>query len=308
MGVTIEKMKNRDISDEYYFFIIWLLLFITNLFFLFFSVAGIMDNFFNAVSYSRQQRQIFLFELTIFFILLISGVMYIIKIRPVFQKKEEDNILKAIEEKQLYGMLLQQKHMEVYDNQQVFNECLNKIYDLVQNGNVKEASNYVSTLIDIDKEIANKKITGNSVMDMLLNKTAQNAQNKHIKFTIDYQPNVRLHHLETQDFYLLMSNVLENALSAAENSQEKWVDCEFCRRNNYMDLIVVRNSCDKEPQFYNGGLCSKKSNLEHGYGTKIIRKKIEKYGGDYIFSYNDKEKIFSIRIILPVQSVKSNEK
>jgi sensor histidine kinase regulating citrate/malate metabolism len=96
-----------------------------------------------------------------------------------------------------------------------------------------------------------------------------------------------------------LDNLLENALEASRDSEEKKVELQITPTNvNYISL-TLNNSCSTAPNIKNGKLITtKKKSAPHGYGIKSIKRIADKYDGDVSFDYDNETQLFQIRIVI----------
>lgn len=121
-------------------------------------------------------------------------------------------------------------------------------------------------------------------------------QNIH-DFTYDVQL-CNLGGVEDFDLVAILGNLLDNALTAAEGSQEKWMELATALRNGYQ-VVVVENSCDLPPVVGEDGLRSTKAGGEdHGFGLKSVAKALKKYQGDFQWEYDGEKKHFLMTVMI----------
>ncbi len=157
---------------------------------------------------------------------------------------------------------------------------------------------YISKMTERLAEYGKVCHSGNHTLDVVIDKYVTECDLNNIAFEFDIKIN-NLSQVEPYDLVAILGNLLDNALEAAEQSQDKMVSIETDFRNNF-SVIIVSNSCDKNPQLSNSELpVTTKSNKRlHGFGLKSVRKTIKKYNGDIAFEYISKEKVFIVTIML----------
>lgn len=161
-----------------------------------------------------------------------------------------------------------------------------------------EVEMYISKMIERLAEYGKVCHSGNHTLDVVIDKYVTECELNNIAFEFDIKNN-NLSQIEPYDLVAILGNLLDNALEAAEQSQDKMVSIETDFRNNF-SVIIVSNSCDKNPQFSNSELpITTKSNKRlHGFGLKSVRKTIKKYNGDIAFYYDDMTKSFVVTIMI----------
>ena len=107
--------------------------------------------------------------------------------------------------------------------------------------------------------------------------------------------------LAGSDVYFLLTNIIDNAIEATENIQEKEHRVITLTASNKQGILVI-----EETNYYHGQLefnsdksikTTKQENKKyHGYGTKSIAYIVKKYDGT--MEYDTKDGIFKLRIAI----------
>lgn len=105
---------------------------------------------------------------------------------------------------------------------------------------------------------------------------------------------------EEIDLCSLLMNLLDNAIEACEETEDKGVRLGIVADQGAL-AITVANPCVREPSLDDaGGLVTTKEDASsHGYGTSIIRSVAEKYDGATDFAYHDGEFVARVMLALP---------
>ena len=90
---------------------------------------------------------------------------------------------------------------------------------------------------------------------------------------------IELKHISFYDFNILLSNLCDNAIEAAQDTEEKRIELSIKKNRAYLE-IVIKNSTNgnllrDNPSF----LTSKKEKEIHGFGMQIIQNVVERYQG-----------------------------
>lgn len=130
-----------------------------------------------------------------------------------------------------------------------------------------------------------------SILNYMLNKAQETLAQVEYKISIPKEIGIRMF-----DLNVILGNLLENAMTAAENSKDKWLYV-FVRYDKGMLFIDVRNSYDgsvrKQGDEY---LTTKKEQGKHGIGLQNVRRVVGSYRGDMEIS--DTDNIFDVKIML----------
>ncbi len=205
--------------------------------------------------------------------------------------QEENAHLKT--EKEYYDILEKQNQnlmLYVHDAR----KHLNAISELSQDSSVNE---YVSKLCGELTTYAQTCHSGNKLLDVMINRYVLDCELKGIIF----EYNVRecpLLCLEDLDLVAILGNLMDNAITAANQSEEKRVSLITSVRNTY-SVIVLKNSCDISPRAQGEKLLSTKENPRfHGYGLKSVAKAVKKYSGDQYWEFDRENLTFTMTVIL----------
>jgi Signal transduction histidine kinase regulating citrate/malate metabolism len=221
-----------------------------------------------------------------------------------------DLISKAFEER--YNAMLEAKGKEYYVSQcQIMQESAENLksfrHDIKPHlvtlreyaikGNTDEIEEYIKMLIgDIEKSEVSSD-SGNLAFDSIINYKLKNASNAGIHLNLEIFIPVALQ-FEIIDIVAILGNLLDNALEAVENVEEKWLTLDiqyekgtlFIKSENPYNGVIKYKDEDKSE------IHSSKQGDNHGYGIKNIRKAVEKYNGDLNISIEDN--VFSMSILL----------
>ena len=149
-----------------------------------------------------------------------------------------------------------------------------------------EIEDYLAALLNQLTSYAKNCHSGNMMLDVIINKYAMDCERKNLKFEYDVR-NCNLSAVDDIDLVAILGNLLDNALAAAEYSEEKNVFLETTTRNNYA-VVIIANSCDAPPNTQEGQLLTtKKDKKLHGFGLKSVAKTLKQYHGDYCWDYDE---------------------
>jgi len=145
----------------------------------------------------------------------------------------------------------------------------------------KEANEYIDSIYPEIEKINQIGISKNKTLDLIISKYVSLCEIKAINFSIDVKT-ANLSNIESRDLTALLTNLLDNAVEAAAQSKEKKISLVIEKQNEFLEKLMVANSCESAPLEKGGKLLSRKADKEtHGFGTKSIRKVAEKYGCIY---------------------------
>lgn len=139
--------------------------------------------------------------------------------------------------------------------------------------------------------------SGNKLLDVMIHKYNVDCEMRGIRFDYDVKL-CNLSEVEDIDLVAILGNLIDNAVSAADNSEKKRVSLATARRNSY-NVIVISNSCDTEPKSNGSHLITSKSDHKmHGFGLKSVSKTLKKYQGDYEWDYDADMHMFTVTVMI----------
>lgn len=145
--------------------------------------------------------------------------------------------------------------------------------------------------------------SGNKMLDIMIHKYDLECRSK----GIDFQYNVKLCNLagiEDIDLVAILGNLMDNAMTAAARSENKYIYLETGRHNAYQ-ILTIHNSSDTAPHTDGDALISSKKNKEfHGYGLKSVAQVLQKYQGDFDWNYDQEANQFTVTAMMEDHSAK----
>lgn len=166
----------------------------------------------------------------------------------------------------------------------------------LNNGELEQAKNYLSDVLDNLNKTYSYIQTGNSVMNYIINSKLEKARSKGIGFKAEIE-NLSFEKMGSVDFSALLSNILDNAVEASEKETDKFIYVAIVKKRAY-DTILVKNRIDNSILEANPELKSGKNNIEqHGYGIKQIKTITEKYDG--IVDIYEEDNMFCMNVMIP---------
>lgn len=138
--------------------------------------------------------------------------------------------------------------------------------------------------------------TNHVIVNAILNAKYREAVSRGIVFVLKVNDLSALR-LEDEDIVVILSNLLNNALEACGQCEEKRIKLKFVLENGQI-IISVKNSMAAKPLVENGKVLTSKTKdrQEHGVGIQNVVESVEKYGGRYMIDYGNGEFQFSILI------------
>lgn len=214
---------------------------------------------------------------------------------------EEDR--EAMRIKSEYARLQTEKsyyHILEQQNQQLMiyaHDAKNHLAAIKSLNTDPQISSYISKLSEQLAEYTHNCHSGNKLLDVMIHKYSVDCEMRGICFDYDVKL-CNLSEVEDIDLVGILGNLIDNAISAAENSEQKRVSLATARRNSY-SIIVITNSCDTPPKANGNHLITSKSDQKiHGFGLKSVGKTLKKYQGDFEWEYDDNFREFTVTVMV----------
>lgn len=234
-------------------------------------------------------------------VLLISNIVVYL----IYEKAEKSNQklieLELSNQKDNINMqylsLLERKNEQM---QIMAHDYKNNVLTIAEMTDSLEIKKYVNSMVGEIKKYNQIAKTKNKLLDVILNKYTDICRSKNLKFETDIMSD-NLDFIDGYDISSLFNNILDNAVEAAEKSNNKFISLNISTSLNSYHKITIINSCDTEPETRNGKLITSKSDKStHGLGTKSISKIVSKYDGELQWDFDHNEHLFKLTIIIPL--------
>jgi len=171
---------------------------------------------------------------------------------------------------------------------------------LIESGKADEAAALLKSAGDVVNIVSKDSInTGNNVVDTIILSKSAFCESKGIAFTYRIEPLDKIE-IDAADLSSLLSNLLDNAIEAAQKVTDGYVRIEIFKYKAYYDICVENSFMGKNSIVHNGlRLLSTKSNdAMHGYGTQIIEDIARKYNGDSTWNADGED--FKSNVLLKI--------
>lgn len=236
-------------------------------------------------------------------LLIINMVAFYLNntIQDIFLKNMEKEI--EIQNAKIYAHQLEvisntQERVKALQHDMKFH--IRELIAMAQANNMKNIVAYLAEMsmqIDNPKEYVysgNKKIDG--TLNYLLHEAREKLKNIEVKLAV---PEAEF--FNTYDINIIVSNLLDNAITAAENSGNKYLRFEMILENSLL-YLTIENSYSGIIRSENGNIMTNKTNCHlHGVGLKNVRKIVKKYNGTLNIEYSDN--LFCVEIMLYMSEV-----
>ena len=208
------------------------------------------------------------------------------------------SIERATEQEQKLRMLLQQISLQTKNYHALeesyalqrkatheFQRHIRIIRGLLDQKEYETAHDYVNRL-QKDRAIKIFSIhSKNTVIDVVLNKMYQMAEEKGIKMHVQVN-DLSSVAVDPDELVVLLSNLLDNAIEACEKTiGDKEIVCSIIKEE--MIYLSIRNT-SLPVRIINGEIhTTKKNTIEHGYGLSAVKYILNNLRAEYTFAYRD---------------------
>lgn len=204
----------------------------------------------------------------------------------------------AQEQSRFYERQVQMMEMSLESTRMLRHDLKNKIsplYALAQAGQSEELLAQLSELAsscDVDQEYVN---SGNNIIDSIINFKLNSSKNLNITVSFDILIPEKLP-LMTFDIAVILGNLLDNAIEAVANTDERWIDIKLKYTKGRL-IIEINNSYDGKLKKVDGRFISRKTDKKnHGIGLKSVEAALKNYDGVMQISHDPVK--FTVKVLL----------
>ncbi len=181
-----------------------------------------------------------------------------------------------------------------------YHDLKHQISALKSEADTRKRNAWIESLEKELEEYKPKKLTGNSVLDALIDAKSLQMEKHKVKFTIVAE-GALLDFMHVTDICSIFGNALDNALEAViliPEEEKRLIHLSLSRKKGFV-LLEVLNYFAFAPKMREGILESLKSDRKnHGFGIKSMRYAVEKYGGT--LHHETEDSCFKLRIMIPI--------
>lgn len=229
-------------------------------------------------------------------VILVIYFLYLNTLRDVEIQKNE---IKMLKEKT-------KKDIEYYREIDNLNQQIRKIYHDLKNhiliaDSIKSydtGEEYLRSLDEYFGKYCNKANSGNSILDILLEKKYEECKEKGIsfRFNVDFSKGDFINLI---DLGTIFGNIIDNAIEACERiagSKQKTISLVVNTIENFI-FIKISNSVDIVKKEGGRLFSLKRKQKEEGLGLVCLQEALKKYNGSYTYEIVDH--LFNLTIVIP---------
>lgn len=269
--------------------------------FLFPFISAIMSLLFFFIAGKIEMSSVMSLIISGIFVLLLFTNLIIFVIYDRANKNREELYMLKTEK---FQQELDEKYFDAIEQSQeeikyFSHDMKNYLLQIKYFESIEEIHQYLDEIIENVEKISYVRISSNKMLNLIISKYSAICEKKRIKFIPEVKL-ANLKYIEDVDLSTLLNNLLDNAVEAAEATQNGRIELSIFSKNSKFDGIILKNSCATPPKHINNELItSKKDKLLHGLGVNIVKKVLKKYDGIYDWNYNETRKMFETSIVFP---------
>lgn len=286
---------NYDLNPKY-----WGVLGIVFFIFLLATVASL--NFYSRITQNKEVIVFFLIiSLSLFFISLIV-VYFFSEICAGFQRDKKMYMLESSNKVLENALAVQNSNSENLKKiRHDITKHTSNAVALIESGQFTTAASLLKNVSEtVERIFPRHNIkTGNAIVDAIVSTKAAVCESKNIIFSYHIE-SLKDIHIDAVDLSSLLSNLLDNAVEAAQKTPNGYIELEifkykayysFCLKNSFLGEQSIIH---KETRL----ISTKASGEMHGYGTLIIEEIANKYNGNSTWSIENGD--FKTNILLKI--------
>lgn len=173
------------------------------------------------------------------------------------------------------------------------------ILQYANEGKCNSIKDYVNVLTNNHMpNILNYISTENAAFDAVINSKIAVCNQKNIFIEVNVKQNTEINITETE-IAILFGNLLDNAIEAAGETDEKRITVEIQRNAEYL-IILISNSIKQPVLKNNKNLETSKENKDlHGIGIKSVKNIVEKHNG--MIQFYEEQNEFCCHIMIDIK-------
>ena len=223
---------------------------------------------------------------------------YHIQVKEIQMRFEKDT-LQNITNMQYQNYKLSKESIDIVN--QKYHDLKHQINLLKTGADTEKAGEYLEQMEREIKIYETQNKTGNKVLDTILTSKSMHCQRHGIELKFMGEGQL-LNFMEDMDISALFGNMLDNAIESVvkiKDRQKRLISIHVIQERKFI-RIRTENYCEEDVQFRDGlPVTTKKDKRFHGYGTKSIKKIVEKYGGSVMAGKTDNW--FELNILIPMK-------
>ena len=213
--------------------------------------------------------------------------------RELKMARNEELVRNADHVYEIYSSVSREKEIQKARTHDYINH-LKVIQDLGRKGNLKAQEKYIDEQISEVSHSQDVFETGSPIVDAVINRKYLEAKEKGISFLVEAD-NLTDLSISSSDLVTILSNMLDNAIEAAEQCEEKRITLKMQISGDLL-LIDSTNTMNAPTDTGSRFHTTKPDKANHGYGIGNIKRAVDNNGGQC--TINVEEGLFHISIAM----------
>ena len=245
----------------------------------------------NTTTWLTSMEKVLILLSILSFVLLV--IFLSVDIFKQFKKTEEDKL------RSRYNEVLEEYFEKMRADSHEYKNHLNVIYGVLQVGDYDQIKDlvkgYIQNVSNEDHLIELSKINNQLIRALIYSKISY-ATSIGINFKYYIKSSLKDINVSDSELVIIISNLLNNAIEASSESDDKYVELTLSKKNNKYD-IMVKNSVNNGyfinvSEMFNYGYSSKGD--ERGVGLYNVKNIVQNNGGEILIDID--EDIFTMEI------------
>ncbi|MBQ6164948.1 MAG: GHKL domain-containing protein [Clostridia bacterium] len=235
--------------------------------------------------YSFEKMTAVLRALSVFGVILFSGY-FVFKVFSLMAKQNRILLQMSMQQTNYEQLLKNDEQLRRFRHD--YKNHMLVVTSLLNAGLMNEAKEYLKT-IKISSGMSEKKfLTGNFVVDAILNNKCALAEE--LKVDLQFHGVVPESGIENADLCTVVGNLIDNAIDgAARYPGERYVKVGAAVRNGFLSISVINPVSQRVPIKNNRIKTTKSDAGNHGIGLKNVAAALKKYHGTLSLSCDDRQ-------------------
>lgn len=260
------------------------------------SIVGLGATMFIATTDYASQLETQISILVLAF--LFTNIILYLMLAQIERLRKKEYELKLLEEKTAFDSARHEETTVVWQNVRRIQHDMKHHFSVInaqlEAGKADEIREYLAKLIPEIESMGRIIRSENKTIDYIINSKLSALTDTQIVISgliADFSD------IEDRDLACLFGNILDNAIEAIANLDEKRIEILFSVENASR-MIIFKNTIGKSVLKTNPELRStKKDSSSHGYGHKIVEKIVKNHRG--MIDYFEEGDMFGVQIIFP---------
>lgn len=225
---------------------------------------------------------------------------YIFFLRVVNKSIIQENEIKLLSEKARVQMDCYEE-INNYKNQvqRIFHDLKNQMLISREIETEESKSKYLDAFEQNFHSILSKVNSGNEILDLLIQKKAEECKRSNIDFQYDVEFTSG-DFINLVDVGVIFGNIIDNAIESCERLDIPYKKIILCvvQLEEFI-VIKIQNPVQAVIQEKNRLITLKKDKDKHGWGMLCLEEALKKYDGNY--RYKAEDKVFALTIFIPIK-------